>query len=144
MKRSSLMLSVFLLVIFSLPAFTASRAWRSGTLLETEKQEEHQGSIKRSNTEGTAKDRGNKTEYSQTTTSTTSEDVDTFQVYTIEDDTKTYIAREKLLFPWSKPANVSVGEKVKFAVEKNTLFILDDDGKEHKAGIKKVTLKSGQ
>lgn len=117
-----------------------SKNWQSGILLETEKQEIRQGSTKTSRTEGTAKDKGNKTEYSQTTTSNTSDDIDTFQVYTIQNHTKTYVARERLLFPWSKPANVSVGEKVKFAVEKNTLFIIDDDGKQHKAGISKVTM----
>jgi hypothetical protein len=33
-----------------------------------------------------------------------------------------------------------VGEKVKFAIEKNTLYLVDDDGKQHKAGISKVTM----
>ena len=118
----------------------SSRDWKPGTLLETEKQQVHQGSTKTSNTDGTIKDKGNKADYSQTTTSTTTEDYDTFQVYTIQGDTKTYIARERLLFPWSKPANVAVGEKVKYAVQKNALYLLDDDGKQHKAGISKVSM----
>jgi hypothetical protein len=121
-----------------------SRNWQSGTLLETEKVEVKQGTTKTTQTDGTAKDRGKKTDYSQNTTSTTSDDVDTFQVYTIQDEKKTYVAREKLLFPWSKPANISVGEKVKFTVEKNTLFLLDDDGKQHKAGVSKVTMNTTQ
>jgi len=118
----------------------SSRDWKPGTLLETKKQQVHQGSTKTSNTDGTIKDKGNKADYSQTTTSTTKEDYDTFQVYTIQGDTKTYIARERLLFPWSKPANVAVGEKVKYAVQKNALYLLDDDGKQHKAGISKVSM----
>jgi len=61
-------------------------------------------------------------------------------VYTIKGPHKTYIAREQLLFPWSKPANVTVGENVKYTVEKNKVFLLDDDGKEHKASITKVSL----
>lgn|GEM_PF-3212308 len=116
-----------------------SRNWHSGTLLETEKQQVPSGSTKTTNTQGTAKDKGSKVDYSQTTTSTTTDDYDTFQVYTIQGDTKTYIARERLLFPWSKPANITVGEKIKYAVSKNTVYILDDDGKQHKAGISKVT-----
>jgi len=130
------------LLLTALGAFGAdnSRNWQSGMLLETEKQQVKQGTTKTSNTEGTAKDKGNKTDYSQTTTSNTTEDYDTFQVYTIQGDTKTYVARERLLFPWSKPASVTVGEKVKYAVAKNTLYLLDDDGKQHKAGISKVSV----
>jgi hypothetical protein len=115
-----------------------SRDWKSGTLLETEKQEVRTGSTNTSNSDGTIKDKGKKADYSQTTTSTTTDNHDTFQVYTIQGDTKTYIARERLLFPWSKPANVTVGEKVKYVVQKNTIYLLDDDGKQHKTGISKV------
>jgi hypothetical protein len=118
------------------------RDWQSGTLVDTEKQEVRQGSTKTTNTEGTAKDKGKKNDYSQHKTTTTTENNDTFQVYTIQGDTKTYVARERLLFPWSKPASVTVGDKLKYAVQKNALYILDDDGKQHKAGISKVSLNS--
>ena len=140
--KSILLLPACLLMVVAPNAFGAdsSRNWQSGTLLETEKQQVPQGTTKTSNTEGTAKNKGNKTDYSQTTTSTTTEDYDTFQVYTIQGDSKTYVARERLNFPWSKPANVSVGEKVKYAVDKNKLYLLDDDGKQHKAGISKVSV----
>ena len=96
------------LSLMAIGAFAAdsSRNWQSGTLLETEKQQVPQGTTRTSNTEGIAKDKGNKTDYSQTTTSTTTQDYDNFQVYTIQGDSKTYVARERLLFPWSKPANV--------------------------------------
>ena len=134
------------LVLITLSTFGAERAreWQSGTLLETEKQEVPQGATKTSNTEGSAKQKGNKVDYSQTTTSTTTQDYDTFQVYTIQGDTKTYVAREKLMFPWSKPANVAVGEKVKYAIEKNKLYLLDDDGKQHKAGVSRVSVNPAQ
>ena len=75
-------------------------------------------------------------------TTTTTDDYDTFQVYTIQGGTKTYVARERLLFPWSKPANVTIGDKVKYSVQKNTLYVLDEDGKQHKAGIVKVSLNT--
>lgn len=133
--------SVLLAVTLCAGASDSPREWKSGTLLETEKQEVRTGSTKRTNSDGTIKDKGNKADYSETTTSTTTEDHDTFQVYTIQGDTKTYIARERLLFPWSKPANVTVGEKVKYVVQKNTLYLLDDDGKQHKAGISKVSMQ---
>ncbi len=117
-----------------------AREWKSGMLLETEKQQVLTGSTRTTNRDGTVKDKGKKADYSQTTTSKTTDDYDTFQVYTIQGDSKTYIARERLLFPWSKPASVSVGEKVKFVVQKNTMYLLDDEGKQHKAGISKVSL----
>ncbi len=117
-----------------------SRNWKSGTLLETEKQQVPTGSTRTTNSDGTIKDKGKNADYSQTTNSTTTENYDNFQVYTIHGDSKTYVARERLLFPWSKPANVSVGEKVKFVVQRNTLYLLDDDGKQHKAGISKVKM----
>jgi hypothetical protein len=145
MKAASFIAGPALLVI-ALCAWGAdnSRDWKSGTLLETEKQQVHQGTTKATNTEGTIKDKGKKADYSQSTTSTTTDDYDTFQVYTIQGDTKTYIARERLLFPWSKPVNVAVGEKVKYAIQKNTLYLLDDDGKQHKASISKVSMNQVQ
>jgi len=39
---------------------------------------------------------------------------------------------------------VTEGETVKFSAEKNKLIILDDDGKEPKATILKVSMKGGQ
>jgi hypothetical protein len=89
-----LVLAACLLLLTAPVAFSAAdaRNWQSCTLLETEKQEVKQSTTKTNNTEGTAKDKGNKTDYSQTTT-TTSDDVDTFQVYTIQGGTKTYVVR---------------------------------------------------
>ena len=133
---------VYVVLAMVLCASAAGRDWQSGTLMETEQQKERTGATRTSNTDGSVKDKGNKTDYSQTTTSTTSDDYDTFQVYTIRGASKTYIARERLLFPWSKPANVNVGETVKYVVDRNKLIILDDDGKEHKAGITKVSANS--
>ena len=132
---------VLMLVV---PTFAAdnSHNWQSGLLLETEKQQVPTGSTKTTNRDGTAKHKNNGTDYSETTTSTTTDDYDTFQVYTIQGDNKTYVARERLMFPWSKPASVTVGEKVKYAVEKNKLYLLDEDGKQHKAGIAKVSVNS--
>jgi len=100
-----------------------------------------EGSTKTSSTEGTAKDKGNKTEFSKDTTTTTTDNIETYQIYTIETDKRVYVAKEHLLFPWSKSANVTVGEAVKFAPEKNKIYILDYDGKEHKATVVKVSMK---
>ena len=137
---SFIVASVLLCLAISASGADNSRDWKSGTLLETEKEQVLTGNTRRTNRDSTVKDKGRKTEYSQTTTSKKTDDYDTFQIYTIEDDSRTYIARERLLFPWSKPASVSVGEKVKFVVQKNTMYLLDDEGKQHKAGISKVRM----
>jgi hypothetical protein len=122
-------------------AFGATREWQSGKLLDTEQQKVKEGSTTTYNTDAQAKSKSNgKTDYSQTTTANTTENIDTYEVYTIQGPDKTYIAREKLLFPWSKPANVTVGADVKFAIDGRKLYILDDDQKEHKASIVKTSL----
>lgn len=119
----------------------ATRQWQSGKLLDTEQQKVKEGSTTTYNTDGQAKDKKNgKTDYSQNTTATTTDNIDTYEVYTIQGADKTYVAREKLLFPWSKPANVTVGADVKYAIDGRKLYILDDDQKEHKASIVKTTL----
>jgi hypothetical protein len=127
-------------------AFSATRQWQSGKLLDTEQQKVQEGGTTTTyNTDGQAKTRSNgKTDYSQTTTATTTDNTDTYEVYTIQGPDKTYIAREKLLFPWSKPANVTVGADVKFAIDGRKLYILDEDQKEHKASIVKTSLNQAK
>ena len=60
-----------------------------------------------------------------------------FQDFQIEGDKKTYTARERLKWRWSKEANVTVNGPVMFAVDAHErhLFIIDDDGKEHEMQI---------
>jgi hypothetical protein len=120
-----------------------SHKWQTGKLTETEQQKIPEGSTRTSNTDATVKDKGNRTDYSRNTTTTTTDNMETYQFYTIESGNKIYVASEHLLFPWSKPANIQLGEPVKFAVEKGKIFIQDDDGKEHKATLVKTSLKSG-
>jgi hypothetical protein len=143
MNRKALAYSFACVVLVSAVVLAAaSRHWQTGTLMETEQQKVREGSTKNSNTDGSAKERGNKTQYSQNTTTTQTDNFETYQIYTIEMGNKIYVAREHLLFPWSKPANVTVGESVKVAVEKNKLYILDANEKQHKATITKVSMKS--
>jgi hypothetical protein len=121
-------------------AFAATRQWQSGKLLDTEQQKVTDGSTTHYNTDSQKNTKNGKTDYSRNTTATTTDNTDTYEVYTIQAAEKTYIAREKLLFPWSKPANVTVGAELKYAIEGRRLIILDEDQKEHKASIVKTTL----
>jgi hypothetical protein len=114
-----------------------ANSWQTGKLTDTEKQEVPTGSTTTYNSDGQAKNNG---KYSQNTTAHTTDNTDTYQVFTIEAPTKTYIVREKLNFPWSKPANIALGEQVKFTVQGNRLTILDDDQKQHKTSIVKASV----
>ena len=145
MKRNNFFyLMICILLAAASYASAAHRDWQSGILSEVEQEKINEGSTRHTSTDGSAKNRGNKVDYSQNSTTTTTDNIETYQVYTIEGDKKIYIAREHLLFPWSKPADVTVGDSVKFAVEKGKLYILDDSGKEHKASIVKVRMKTAQ
>jgi hypothetical protein len=127
-------------LLVSTVAFAATREWQSGKLLDTEQQKITEGSTTHYNTDSQKKAKNGNTNYSQNTTATTTDNTDTYEVYTIEGPQKTYVAREKLLFPWSKPANVTVGAELKYAIEGRRLIILDEDQKEHKASIVKTSL----
>lgn len=136
------------LALFVAPVFVFAaepvRDWQTGTLVEIEKQQVPTGSTTNSNSDIDAKKKGDKTQYSRNSTSTTTENYDTFQVYTVKANGKTVVARERLMFPWSKPASVTVGADIKYAIQKNTMYLLGDDGKQHKAGISKVSIDSAQ
>lgn len=139
--RTSLLIAIFL---GSTMAFGAARQWQSGKLLDTEQQKVSEGSTTTYNTDSQAKRKNGKSNYSEHTTANTTDNVDTYEVYTIQGPEKTYIAREKLLFPWSKPANVTVGAEVKYAVEGRRLYIVDEDHKEHKSSIVKTSMNRAE
>jgi hypothetical protein len=68
------------------------------------------------------------------------ENTDTYQVFTIQTPTRTYVVRQKLNFPWSKPANLALGQDVKFIIQGNKMTILDDDQKQQKATVVKASV----
>jgi hypothetical protein len=114
--------------------------WHTGKLMDTEKQEIPTGSTTTYNTDAKAKNGS----YSQNTTAHSTDNTDTYRVFTIQTPTKTYVVRQKLNFPWSKSANISLGEDVKFMIQGNKMTILDDDQKQHKASIVKASVTQAQ
>ena len=124
-----------------MPAMGVAAGWKQGKLLDTQQSKVLEGSISTSNTDGDLKDKGNKLEYSANTTGTTMENYDSYQTYTVQGNKYVYVAREHLLFPWSKPADVTVNGPVQYLISGNKLRLLDDNGKEHKATIIKKTLR---
>jgi hypothetical protein len=130
MKRLSAILPTLLLS--TTLAFASD--WHTGKLTDTEKIEVPSGS----STTTYNTDRNNNG--SRSGTVHTTDDTDTYQVFTIETHTKTYVVRQKLNFPWSKPANITLGEDVKFTITGNKMTILDNDNKQQKATIVKSSL----
>jgi hypothetical protein len=140
MQRKALRILACVLCAAGIVA-AAPRNWKSAVLTSMEQQKVNEGSTTTTNKDGQIKDKGNKTDYSSNSTTTSTDNIETYQMYTIESDKVIYVASEHLLFPWSKPANVNVGENIKYVVDKGKIIILDDDGKEHKATIVKTSMK---
>ena len=144
--RDCMRLRILALSVCLLGAVTAKAAdnlkWQHGTLTATERQKVKEGSTITHNTDATAKDRGDKTDYSSSSTTTKSDNIETYQVYTIESGNIVYVGSEHLLFPWSKAADIDLGHTVQFAVKGDKMFILDASGKQHKATVVKTSLKS--
>ena len=138
----SKMFAVLLVLVLAPIALAGTRHWKSGTLTATEQQKVAEGSTQSTNSDATYKNKGNRTDYSQNTTTTTSDNTETYQTYTIDAGNKIIVAKEHLLFPWSKPANVNVGEPVKYVMDRGKVIILDDDGKEHKASVVSASMKT--
>ena len=111
-------------------------------MLSVEKTRELESTTTTTNAEGKVKSGDNGDKYSGQSTATQTPNYDNYVTYTIESGNLLYTAKQHLFFPWSKPANVSLGEKFKFAVQKDKLYILDDDGKESSAKIIKQAVKS--
>jgi uncharacterized protein YcfJ len=128
--------AAFLPALLLTTTLALANTWQTGKLVDTEKQEVPTGSTTTYNTDTQAKNGG----YSRNSTAHTNEETDTYQVFTIQTHSKTYIVRQKLNFPWSKPANITLGEDVKFTVQGNKMTILDDDQKQQKATIVKASL----
>ncbi len=141
MRRKALGVLACVLSATAIVAAVPPRNWKSGVLTSMEQQKVNEGSTTTTNRDGQIKDKGNKTDYSSNSTTTSTDNIETYQMYTIETHKVVYEASEHLLFPWSKPANVNVGEDVKYVVEKGKIIILDDDNKEHKATIVKTSMK---
>lgn len=136
-------LTCCLLFLFStIGLWAASRQWRNGTLAMMERQQVKTGTTTFRTDDGDIKHKDGNAKSSGTGRDVKTDDVDTFEVYTIETGNRVYVAQEKLYFPWSKPAVVTVGNTLQFAVEGNKLYILGEDLKEHKATVIKVKMSN--
>lgn len=133
------------LLVFLLPAFTFSgatekqRDWQTGTVRDSSRSRYFAGTIGGANSNGTVNDNGS---YNGTTSSSQTAIYRVYQNFEIEGDQFVYLAQEHIKWRWSKPADLTVNGKVKYAVEKRKLFVIDDEGKEHEMEIVKKVLRT--
>lgn len=125
------------------------RTWETGKVLDTERNRYFAGTYNSGSSSGTVNASGT-TIGNNTTVNGTYQGQSsgspvaiykTYATYVIESDKYVYQAEERLHWRWSKAASLIVNGPVKFAVEKHTLYLIDEDGKEHEAKIVKQVLK---
>lgn len=63
------------------------------------------------------------------------------QLYLIEADEYVYHAEQRLRWKWSKPVPMTVNEPVRFAIEKNKIYAIGEDGKEYELSLTKKVKK---
>ena len=61
--------------------------------------------------------------------------------YTIDDGKYMWVVTRRMTKKDDKPLQVTIDTPVKFAVEKKTCYLLDEQGEEHKLRVEKKTLK---
>jgi len=133
-----------LLLIGLVPAVTAAekkRDWQMGKVLDAQVVKTYAGSSSHSTPLPGLKADGKYSTEASTVTNTTA-DYDTNLIVTIQGDTRVYIASERITLRNRHAANLTVNAPVKYAVEKNKLFLLGEDGKEHEAHITKQILRT--
>jgi hypothetical protein len=127
---------IMLGVLTSATAKDKERNWQTGKVLDSDQSRRYVGSI----SDGSTTEDGTTSHSSGSSTAI----YRVHQVYVIEVGQYVYVSQERLRWKWSKPADLTVNAPVKVAIEKNTMYLIGDDGKEHEAEIVKKTLKEAQ
>lgn len=123
------------------------RAWQTGTVLDTDRSSVYLGTTGRTTTNGTVQASPNGTGGLSGTYSghsSTSQDARyaTREVEVIDGGRYVYVVSRVLRWRWNKPAYLTVNADLSFAVENHTMYLIDEDGREHKTKIIKRILKT--
>lgn len=136
--------AIFLLALtplLSIPCHAADkqRDWQTGVVRDSSRSRYFAGIVGDANTNGTVNDNG---AYSGQTSSSEIAVYRVYQNFEIEGDQYVYLAQEHLKWRWSKPADLTINGKVKYAVENRKVYVIDDEGKEHEMEIVKKVLRT--
>jgi hypothetical protein len=138
--RMPFALFALLLLIPTFAAAEKSRNWQTSTVLDSNRSGYFAGTVGSANTNGNISDTGSYYYYADTAASERPI-YRVYQDFVIAGDQYVYLAQERLKWRSSKPADLTVNVKVKYAVEKRKLYVIDDEGKEHEMEIVKKTLR---
>jgi hypothetical protein len=108
----------------------AKREWQDGTWSDTERIRVLAGSV--FNASGSA-------------TTASGSTVPVYRVsetFLIETPDRWYVASQRLRWRWSKPVAMTVNVPVRFAVEKDKIYVIGEDGKEYELTIEKKGIKT--
>jgi len=123
----SRLLSVMLiLVVCSSPFLAKERAWISGTLVNADTERDS-------------------TAVGVPPTIVTGPKILTLRndvtYYTIDDGKYLWVVSRRMTKKDDKPLNLTINAPVKFAIEKKTCYLLDEQGEEHKLAVERKRLK---
>ena len=65
----------------------------------------------------------------------------THDYYTIDAGEMIYVAVRETHLRGDKPLNVTVNAPIKYAIKGHDVYLMDDDGKQHKLSLQKKILK---
>lgn len=128
----------FMLITCAFAMAAKPRDWQTGTVLDTNRSRYFAGTVGNANAYGNVNSSGS---YNGSATESETAIYRVYQNFLIEGDQYVYLAQEHLKWRWSKPADLTVNGKVKYAVVKRKLYCIDDEGKEHEMDIVKKTLR---
>jgi hypothetical protein len=118
--------ALLLLVVCSMLSLAKDHAWTTGTLVDSETE-------RGTRTVGIPSTIG-----SGPMIATLRNDV---TLYTIDDGKYLWLVSRRMVKKNDKSLELTVNAPVKFAIEKEDCYLLDDEGKEHKLVVEKKTLK---
>lgn len=112
--------------------------WQTGIVRDSQRSRYFAGTVGNSNTNGSISDNGN---YNGTTSGSQTAVYRVYQNFVIEGDQYAYFVQEHIKWRWSKPADLTVNGRVKYAVDKRKMYVIDDEGKDHEMEIVKKVLR---
>ncbi len=139
-KMSCLALAVAL----SLSAVEKKRDWQQGKLLDSERESVYLGSTTTSSGGGSRSGGYSLPNYGGTVNSSSSAEYGVRVAYVIETEKYVYVANRLMKRRRSKEPRLIVNAPVTFAVEKQKVFVKDEDGREFEAQLVKQVLRQAR
>lgn len=139
----------FLTLLLVIPSSTvlgkkpiAKEQGETGTLLDTDRARIYIGTYEGTSSSGQLSTYGNQGTYTGSSSSSQTAKYRVYQDYVVASPTHIYIARQRLRWRWSKPAQLTVNAPIELKVKGDELWIRDEKGKIRKMALTKKILKT--